>query len=147
MTDYLSQQEADILHAMPKEYLGDERFNFQCTGGRKLVISLFSENKREEFKLNITPSKIALKQTYQNRARVNAILARVDLNGPPHVNPDGEEIPCPHIHIYKEGYNDKWAYMLPGDFSDCNDIFVILLDFMRFCNIVKPPKFDRGLFL
>ena len=28
----------------------------------------------------------------------------------PHPNPHGTEIPCPHIHIYREDYDDKCAY-------------------------------------
>jgi hypothetical protein len=34
---------------------------------------------------------------------------RLDLDGPPHRNPDDEEIPWPHLHVYREGYGDKWA--------------------------------------
>ena len=147
MTDYISQQEVDILRDMPKEYLGETLFDLPDFGGGKLVIPLFSENKREEFKLDITASTIALKRTYQNRARINIVLVRVDLNGPPHRNPDGEEILCPHIHIYKEGYGDKWAYVLPDMFTNHNDAFVVLLDFMRFCNITKPPQINKGLFV
>lgn len=147
MTDYLSQQEADILLAMPKECLEKGHFDFPYIGGGKLVIPLFSENKREEFKLDITASRIALKQTYQNRSRINIILARVDLNGPPHRNPDGIEFPCPHLHIFQENYGDKWAYPLPPEFTDIDDVFTVLLDFMRFCNITKPPNINKGLFV
>jgi hypothetical protein len=32
---------------------------------------------------------------------------RLDLDGPPHRNPDDQEIPCPHLHIYRAGYGDS----------------------------------------
>ena len=73
-------------------------------------------------------------------------MCRLDL-GVPHRNPDGEEIPAPHLHIYREGYDDKWAYPLPQDtFTNIDDKWQIFLDFMKYCNIVDAPNFKRGLF-
>ena len=75
------------------------------------------------------------------------ILVRLDFGGPPHRNPDGEEIGCPHLHTYREGYGDKWAAEVPTDkFSDLSDLWTTLGDFMTLCNVVKPPNFVRGLF-
>jgi len=31
-------------------------------------------------------------------------------NGGRHTNPDGEKFEGPHIHLFKEGFNDKFAY-------------------------------------
>ena len=64
--------------------------------------------------LDIARGRINLKKaTYQNRARRVVILARLDLGGPPHENPDGEEISFPHLHTYRAGYADKWAVPAP----------------------------------
>jgi hypothetical protein len=42
--------------------------------------------------LDVTRAEIKLtKATYQNRARAAIILLRLDLDGPPHRNPDGRE--------------------------------------------------------
>lgn len=80
-----------------------------------------------------------MKVTYQNRARQVIPLARLDLNGPPHRNPDGSELPCPHLHLYREGYGTKWAIPVPtNDFTDLTDIWTSFSDFMRYCNITKP---------
>jgi len=72
---------------------------------------------------------------------------RLDLDGPPHTNPDGQEIPCPHLHIYREGYGDKWASPLPAArYPNVKDLFSTFEEFMRHCNITQPPQIDRGLF-
>jgi len=72
---------------------------------------------------------------------------RLDIGGAPHRNPDGEEIPCPHLHIYREGFGDKWAVLAPeAHYSNLDDLYRTLEDFMRHCNIVEPPKIQPGLF-
>ena len=74
-------------------------------------------------------------------------LARVDIAGAPHRNPDGEEIPCPHLHVYREGYGDKWAIRVPAaTFPNVHDSWLLLGDFLRFCNVTLAPHIDRDLF-
>jgi hypothetical protein len=144
----LTQAEADALLAMEKHRTDDNRLNFPDSG-ESMHIPLISANGRENFHLDISRGKINLsKGTYQNRSRQIVILARLDFGGQPHRNPDDVEIPSPHIHIYKEGYGDKWAIPLPYDILvTTDDIWQLLKDFMIFCNITKAPKIERGLFL
>jgi len=72
---------------------------------------------------------------------------RLDLDGPPHRNPDGSEIPCPHLHVYREGYGDKWAIPAPADrYTAALDLFSTFQTFMAHCNITKPPNIQKGLF-
>jgi hypothetical protein len=86
------------------------------------------------------------KATYQNRARQAVILMRLDLDGPLHRNPDGEEIACPHLLIYREGYGDKWATPAPADkYPDTDNLVSTFEAFMRHCNITSP-QFLAGLF-
>ena len=100
MTIFLTQHEANTLLALEKHFLGCDRFEFPALGGA-LRIPLHSADRREEFSLDITRGRILLeKNTFQTRARKAVILARLDLAGPPHRNPDGEEIGCPHLHLY-----------------------------------------------
>ena len=69
------------------------------------------------------------------------------LGGAPHRNSDGEEIPALHLHMYREGYGDKWAIPVPADrFTSTTDPWETLEEFMRFCNITQPPRIERGLF-
>jgi len=72
---------------------------------------------------------------------------RLDLDGPAHRNPDGLEIPCPHLHIYREGLGDKWAIPAPIDrYTNAVDLLSTLEAFMQQCNITDPPKIQKGLF-
>ncbi|MCG8603956.1 hypothetical protein MJD09_03025 [bacterium] len=141
------QAEADALIAMRKIKVEDDVHEYPDLGG-SLRIPLTSEDKREEFVLDITRSRIDIaKGTLQNRARQIIVLVRLDYGGPLHRNPDGEEIPCPHLHIYREGYGVKWAMPIPGrDFSSIHDHWQTLQDFMRYCNIIDKPKISKGLF-
>jgi hypothetical protein len=55
-------------------------------------------------------------------------------------------MPCPHLHLYREGYADKWAFPVPGaSFSNLADLWVTLDDFMRYCNVTKTPFFQKVL--
>lgn len=146
MTMLLTQQEADALLALEKHFLGDERFDFPSLGG-SLRIPLHSSDRREEFSLDITRGRILLeKNTFQTRARKAVILARLDLAGPPHRNPDGEEIDCPHLHLYREGYGDKWAAPLPEAFAGIEDTVELMDAFMDYCRVVAKPIIERVLF-
>ncbi len=103
----LSQAEADAFIAAEKHCVEKREWEFPMFGG-KLVIPLVSPSNSEDYLLDINKHQINLaKATYQNRVRKTVVLVRVDLSGPPHTNPDGTDVPCPHIHVYREGYGDK----------------------------------------
>jgi hypothetical protein len=144
----ITQQEADDLINMKKVKLNDMNWKYPELGG-SISIPLQSENKREDFILDISRGRIDLKKgTYQNRANKTVILIRLDFGGQPHTNPDGEEIPSPHLHLYREGYGDKWAMVLPIDkFSQISDLRQTLEDFMCYCNIIEYPIIEKGLFV
>jgi hypothetical protein len=118
------------------------------SSGGAVRVPLQSADKRELFTLDITRNQIKLtKGTYQNRARGVVVLARVDFGGAPHRNPDDQEIECPHLHLYREGFGDKWAIPLPGGrFTDPRDPWLLLLEFMQFVNVTAPPDIRRDLF-
>lgn len=146
MTIFLTQHEANTLLALEKHFLGSDRFEFPALGGA-LRIPLHSADRREEFSLDITRGRILLeKNTFQARARKAVILARLDLAGPPHRDPDGEEIDCPHLHLYREGYGDKWAEPLPTALTGMTNAIEFMDAFMDYCRIVAKPIIERGLF-
>jgi hypothetical protein len=78
-----------------------------CTEGAATFTKAKSLSTRYRIKLT--------KATFQNRARVAIVLYRLDIAGAPHRNLDGEKIPCPHLHFYREGYGAKWAIPAPLD--------------------------------
>jgi hypothetical protein len=142
-----TQDEADKLMAMEKRAIDQRQWIFPGPADR-IVVPLTSTDKRETFILDVTRYQIKLtKATFQNRARVAIILYRLDIDGAPHRNPDGDEIPCPHLHVYREGYGDKWAIPAQIDkFPDTSDLFSTLEAFMQHCNITEPPIIEKGLF-
>lgn len=143
----LSQSEADALIAMEKIRVNEQIIYYPSIGER-ISVPLMSRNKRENFILDISRGKIdLLKGTYQDRARQVVILVRLDFGGQPHRNPDGKEITSPHLHIFKEGYGDKWAETIPQDrFPNTTNLLQLIGDFMSYCNIKEPPFIEGRLF-
>ena len=143
----LTQPEANALIAMEKHRASEDRSDFHM-GGQSVVLPLQSADKREQFLLDLSRGRIdLLKVKMQNRGRQVVVLVRLDLGGAPHRNPDDEEISTPHLHVYREGYGDKWAMPVPADrFRNPGDVWATLEDFLRFCNITQPPHIERGLF-
>jgi hypothetical protein len=141
----LTQAEADALIALEKHRIDDNSRNFP-SAGESVSIPLTSSDRKENFMLDISRSQINLARgKYQNRGRKIIVLVRIDFGGPPHRNPDGKDILCPHIHIYREGFADKWAYPLPSDiFTDITPS-KIYENFIKYCNITLPPKMEKGL--
>lgn len=147
MSVELLQPEADALLALEKYRVNSEQVAFPYAG-RKLSVDLVCARKRERFLLDINRSAVSLsKVSMQTRVRTMYVLARLDLDGAPHRNPDDEEIFCPHLHLYREGFGTKWAYAVPPEhFKNLTDRWQTLHDFMRFCRIIEPPVFYRELF-
>jgi hypothetical protein len=148
MSEYdIKQSEADYLLGLEK-YAEDDKVWIFPTMGMKIEIPLNSSDKKEKFILDVKRSTIKIeKVTYQNRAKKVIILARLDLSGPPHRNPDDTEVQDCHLHKYMEGYGDKWAFPIPEEiFSDTDDIWQTLQDFMDYCNIVNRPDIRRVMF-
>lgn len=141
------QAEADALFRMAKFRANETVHNYPALGGR-LELPLFGDDGKETFILDVRRNRVNLRKgTYQNRARTNIILARLDFGGSPHRNPDGEEIPSPHLHVYREGFGARWAYPLdPTLFTRQTDAWRLLHDFMQYVNIVRAPLIERGLF-
>jgi hypothetical protein len=138
-TDWLTQSRADELIAIEKHATDAEVRDYPAPGG-KLTAPLVSFDGAEQFLLDVTRGQISLNVSHQTRHRKTTVLVRLDLTGAWHRNPDDTEIPTPHIHLYQEGYDDKWAYSLPpGVFGDLADLFRTLQDFMTYCNITHPP--------
>ena len=114
---------------MEKHRTNNEILSFPIDGGI-VCVPLKSPDGREEFHLDINRRRANLaKVTYQNRSQTTLILARLDF-GAPHRNPDGAEIGIPHLHLYREGYGDKWAFELPKEkFKKPDDLIASFDDF------------------
>lgn len=142
-----TQAEADALIAVAKCRIDKKEWDYPYGGGG-ISVPLVSIDRTERFMLDVYRSRIDLaKGTYQNRGRQVVVLARLDFGGRPHRKPDQAYVGSPHLHQFREGYGDKWAFPVPSErFADVNDAWRTLQDFMRYCNIIVPPVIRRGLF-
>ncbi|MFR4986761.1 MAG: DUF6978 family protein [Lachnospirales bacterium] len=112
-----------------------------CKIGDNISYDLISiSNSNKKFKLDVdrrTRSIELNKIKIQNRLDIP--LIRVDINSPPHINPDRTKTSRNHIHIYKEGYDLKWAMNLEGFhsiyFKNTNIFNNLFIDFCKYCNI------------
>lgn len=141
----LPQSDAESLLKIEKIRADETVRAFPDLGGA-IEIPLVSRNNRESFSLDVSRKRIALTTKYQVRGRQVVVLARLDF-GAPHRNPDGIELGVPHIHLYREGFGDKWAYPVPSQMlTNPNDAWQCLVDFMLYCNVTEEPYLTRGLF-
>jgi len=143
----LTQAEADALMAMLKRLAKRETLMFPSLG-QSSQWEVKSDDGRESFLIDVQRKGMIkiTKCTFQERYHVVEILARPDIDGPPHENPDGEEVPCPHLHIYREGFEDKWAFPIPEDrFTDTGELFKSLREFLVYCNVQDIPPIQGGI--
>ena len=142
----IPQAEADRLHAIDKRRADNEVWALPGLGG-EVSIPLISHDGRENFHLDVRRGRINLaKGTNQNRWSRVVILARLDYAGPPHRNPDGTHVGGNHLHLYREGFGDKWAIDAPKNiFSDLTNHILTLEEFMNYCNVSQHPDIQLGI--
>ena len=108
----LTQAEADQLMAMAKHFIRPPA-TITIRPGADDTYELAGPSDRERFLLDVWRGTIKLtKLKYQNRARTAVVLVRLDVDGAPHTNPDGVKFPGTHLHLFREGYDDKWAHLV-----------------------------------
>lgn len=143
----LTQAEADALMAMKKKLLLPQHPPFVFpANGQKRILEGESLDHRERFLFDINRASLKVSQcTYQNRSRGN-ILLRLYIEGPTHENPDDDrtEVPCPHLHIFREGWGTKWAYPCPPELLSGGDLDQILIAFLQYCHVINVPSIQGG---
>ena len=159
MAHFISQQDADFFFEMEKYPDEEKEYQFPSSG-QKLTIPFTSLDKRENFLFDIYRGAIKItKITLQNRVRKAFVLRRLDIDGPTHTNPEvedipldflkpynGKEIPTPHLHVYVEGFGEKWA--LPANdilVTENKDIYEMMEQFFSYCNIKQLPNIKKTL--
>lgn len=155
----LSQNEADELFLLAKKAQdAAQEFRFPSLGS-DITVPIVSLDNREAFLLDVNRSRMILaKCTYMERYKTSIVLARLDVAGPPHTNPsvtnapvifanyNGAEIACPHLHLYVEGYDAKWAMPAPVNiFDNTTNLHSTLEGFLTYCNVVEPPAIGMAL--
>jgi hypothetical protein len=136
----LIQSEADQLMQMIKHFVHPPP-TIVIPPGADDSYELAGPNDRERFLLDVWRGTYRLsKLKFQNRVRTAIVLVRLDVDGAPHTNPDGERLGGTHLHLFKEGYDDKWAYPLDSQvFPLLSDPGKTFHDFCTYCRIESPP--------
>ena len=108
--------------------------------GYKDINTLFNINDLhiEMFRGSKNPKKVSYKLLYKRMFN----LIRLDMYGTRHINPDGKifETNTPHLHIYDEIHKDKWAYSVPLEFSNTEDIIQTFKDFLSFLKVINVSE-------
>lgn len=152
----LFQAEADRLLQLPKEFdPSHDLIEFRRSPFRERY-DLFEINGRERFLLDLERSQIRTATLkFQTRARTVFILARLDVNGTAHRNPQnaphrpGQRLVGTHIHLYREGFGDRVAF-LPQDvpqFASVSpgDDVGWLVAFLRFSGVQSLPTIQATI--
>lgn len=141
----LTQSEADALIAMVKHFVSSTPISIPP--GADDTHELIGANPKERFLFDIWRGTLRLtKLRYQTRGQKIVVLVRLDIDGAPHTNPDGAKLPGTHLHIYREGYKDKWAFPIdPTRFPNLKNVEQSLDDFCAYCNIQNVHPFQIDL--
>jgi len=99
----LTQAEADALIAMPKVRADATTYTYPVlVRGDHFAIDI--ADKPRKTPLGHQPQRIdLLKGTYAKPARHVIVLVRLDFRWLPASIPMEQEVPCPHLHVYREG--------------------------------------------
>ena len=146
-----NQELIDYLIRLDK-YFEDNNI-VPATLGEKKSFNLTSSDNKCFFSLDMNrASNIDLKLTIQTRyLNNNQWLIRLDLNGPPHTNPDGTITNRDHIHVIQEkdsnilniGYNlDEFDKLL---FKHTKNINKLFKEFCKYCNIEIAGDYQEVL--
>jgi hypothetical protein len=141
----LTQSEIEYLLSVLKQIdmKNGDRFDFPTSGTSKKLDLISCSNNKDKFIIDINRKKKrvqSLQITFNERYRNDIILVRLDLHGPPHRNPDNQLISGNHLHIAREGYNDRFAIEVPEKFVNLSDPVRTLIDFLDYCNVVNHSK-------
>lgn len=144
----LAQAEADELIQLQKVAQDFKTEAYPGRGERKRF-TLKSMDERETFVIDLTRGRVDMGRiTHNLLGRQIVGLVRLDLGVTLlHRNPDDSEIRGPHLHIYREGWELKWATALPArGFAPTDPLLTQLSNFFKFCNVITPQPITMGLF-
>ncbi len=136
--DYLIKQEKVLDDLAPIEL---------APAPKEWTRSLTAAEIKEKFLLDFFRSGFELtKYTYNKRHRQTIILVRYDSFGR-HTNPDGVTFNGPHVHLYREGFNDKFAFPVSELGVGQNDrINIVLEKLLKYCNVTSTPMITPPLY-
>lgn len=145
----LSQDEFNHLIKLKKKFqdsdaieLGPHPIEWQ----KKIV----STESKDTFIMDFRRASIEVKKyTFNKRFRTAVVLLRFDSHGR-HTNPPGTDEKIfngPHVHLYREGFEDKWAFPVEElGVKDASSMLDVFNQITNYCNIEKIPNVNQSLF-
>ena len=134
----LTQEEIDRLLDLLKIRKNKGEIKFPQEGS-SIIIDLISKDGKEDFIIDVQRKGMKIKKSkcsYQERYTRDTVLLRLDIDGPEHQNPDGKIIQSNHLHICREGYEDKYAIPMPENiFINPKDLIGTLINFLEYCKV------------
>ena len=137
----MTQADADRLLALDKRF--DEPDPLEMAPG-KWTRNLTAVDLRERFLFDYFRGRIIFaKYRYQMRHGATEILVRY-CSQRKHTNPPNPHhtgrFDGPHVHLYREGYDDKIAFPVSEvGIDDTSDATRVLTLILRFCHVVTIP--------
>ena len=137
----MTQEEADLLLAMDKRFTEPDTLEL---GPEKWTRELTAVNMRERFLFDYYRGRIVLaKYRYQMRHGATEVLLRY-CSHTQHTNPPNPHFTGsfdgPHVHLYREGYDDKIAFPVSVvGVTDTSDLIVVMRAILVFCHVVSTP--------
>jgi len=107
----ITQEDFEEIRQMRKEFTNCYEPLVLGSPHTKWSKEIVAPDYKEMFILDYYRGKIEIKYTYNKRYRKSTVILRFDSFGR-HTNPgpNFEKFDGPHVHIFKEGYDDKFAY-------------------------------------
>jgi hypothetical protein len=108
---------------------------------------LTAPSTRDKFILDFRRSGFEItKYSYNKRYRQTIIMVRY-CSTVRHTNPDGVTFDGPHVHLFREGFDDKFAFPVSEMGVDSGDAMdIVLIKLLRYCNVSGIPVIELGLF-
>jgi len=133
----ITQQEADDLIAKAKQAIRKDRLSWELNSRYdEQVIAV--GNPELQFVLSITRNPFEIKAHFRTKKH-NIHLARIDTQQQ-HLNPDGQKITGPHLHLFREGFAHlEWAEVI-----DWYDVTKPLDTLHKFLDVIHT-KFPNGI--
>ena len=141
----LSQEEANSLIEYLKEIKDlSGTFPFPRPGEHK-KIDLISSDGKYSFIVDVNRKgyiNFLKKCTYQGRYQKDVTLLRLDIDGPENTNPDGCILPRTQLHIYREGFGDRFAIAVPPEIKNTDDLIETLIEFLEYFSVSNTNKLE-----
>lgn len=136
----LTDAQVDFLIKIEKIIL--DRADLPVNGDKRVYRLSKSRSFRKILSLNCNSSnKNNNKYSYTIVYKGLRIFS-VDLMSSPHTNPDGARISGNHMHIYKEGFYDQYAYELSDVFKDPKDFLTTFYDVLAYSNVINRDEIE-----